>query len=155
MRRLLVVMTTAGALLFAVPGATQVPTGILSGRVTHDDSVLAGVTVEVRSAAMQGVRTATTSDSGDYIIRFLPPGNYAVQFVLAGFATLETSLKIAAAQTHVLDAELVAAAASCMRASCGTNCDPARSITSPTIAWASSAVCGRGKAAASGSCEAM
>lgn len=61
-------------------------TGSLAGR-TADESggVLPGVTVEARSPSLQGARAVVTDGSGRYRITFLPPGQYAVVFTLAGF----------------------------------------------------------------------
>jgi outer membrane receptor protein involved in Fe transport len=42
--------------------------------------------------------------NGDYILTFLPPGEYKVRFELQGFQTQETTVKINAAQTQRLDA---------------------------------------------------
>ena len=61
----------------AMAGA-QVPTGIISGRVTDSSGgVLPGVTVTATSPNLQGPREAVTSGSGDYVIAVLPPGSYA------------------------------------------------------------------------------
>jgi outer membrane receptor for ferrienterochelin and colicin len=74
------------------------PTGTISGRVTDPDNlVLPGVTVTAASPMLQGVRTAVTSGAGDYIIPFLPAGDYTVTFELQGFGTVKemVSLKMA------------------------------------------------------------
>ena len=61
------------------------PTGAISGQVVDPDNLaLPGVTVTVESPVLQGVRTAVSSGNGDYIIPFLPPGDYTVTFELAG-----------------------------------------------------------------------
>ena len=53
------------------------PTGTITGKVADPDGlVLPGVTVTVASPVLQGVRTAVTSANGDYIIPFLPAGDY-------------------------------------------------------------------------------
>jgi hypothetical protein len=92
--------------LLALPLFAQNPTGTLSGHVTDGKDALPGVTVSVSSPNMQGARTATTTENGDYIFAFLPPGEYQVKFELEGFQTLETSVKISAAQTAKLDATM-------------------------------------------------
>lgn len=88
------------------PLLAQNPTGTLSGRVTDGAQPLPGVAVTAHSANLQGRRIAVTSINGDYIFRFLPPGDYAVKFELAGFQTVDTNLKISAAQTSRLDATM-------------------------------------------------
>ena len=61
-------------------------TGSVSGRVSASDgSVLPGVTVEAKSAALQGTRVANTNATGDYHLPLLPPGDYVVSFALSGF----------------------------------------------------------------------
>jgi outer membrane receptor for ferrienterochelin and colicin len=64
------------------------PTGAISGKVLDTGGLaVPGATVTARSPAMQGSRTVTSSESGDYIVPFLPPGIYSVTFELAGFQT--------------------------------------------------------------------
>ena len=92
--------------LVALPLFAQMPTGTLSGHATDGKAALPGVTVTVASPAMQGVRTTVTGESGDYIFTFLPPGEYNVKFELQGFETIETTVRINAAQTQRLDATM-------------------------------------------------
>jgi hypothetical protein len=92
--------------LLAAPALAQNPTGTLTGNVTDGTAALPGVTVTVSSPSLQGTRTATTSVEGDYIFKFLPPGEYRVTFDLAGFQTIDTTVKISAAQTQKLDATM-------------------------------------------------
>ena len=68
------------------------PTGAISGQVVDPDNLaLPGVMVTVESPVLQGVRTAVSSGNGDYMIPFLPPGDYTVTFDLSGFQTLKRS----------------------------------------------------------------
>ncbi|HPC81980.1 MAG TPA: TonB-dependent receptor [Thermoanaerobaculaceae bacterium] len=92
--------------LVALPLFAQNPTGTLSGRVTDGREALPGVTVTVTSPNLQGARTAVTSVDGDYIFKFLPPGEYRIKFELSGFQTQETSVKISAAVSSKIDAVL-------------------------------------------------
>ena len=74
------------------------PTGTIVGQVTDPDGLaMPGVTVTAASAGLQGVRTAVTSANGDYIVPFLPAGEYTLTFDLQGFATTSkaVSLKMA------------------------------------------------------------
>lgn len=69
------------------------PTGTLSGRVSDTDNLaLPGVTVTAASPNLQGVRVAVTSGNGDYIVPFLPAGQYTVTFELDGFATVKQTV---------------------------------------------------------------
>ena len=92
--------------LIVLPLFAQMPTGTLSGHATDGKDALPGVTVTVASPAMQGIRTTVTGDSGDYIFEFLPPGEYQVKFELQGFETIETTVRLNAAQTQRLDATM-------------------------------------------------
>ena len=62
-------------------------TGTIRGNLLDAQGlVLPGVTVTVRSDALQGVRTTVTDINGNYRILALPPGEYHVVFELSGFA---------------------------------------------------------------------
>ncbi|MCP4895584.1 MAG: TonB-dependent receptor [bacterium] len=102
-----VFVAIAIGVLLAVPAMAQNPTGTLSGRVTYDGTAMAGVTVQVASPNLQGTRTAFSSAGGDYILRFLPAGEYTVTFSLESFHTLTRELKISAAQSRRLDAAMI------------------------------------------------
>jgi outer membrane receptor for ferrienterochelin and colicin len=108
------VLSLGCALLLALPVLSQgLPTGTLSGRVTAaDGSALPGVLVTVTSPALQGARTATSSENGDYNIPLLPPGEYNVTFELESFLAPERAIKVSAAQSLRLDAEMAQATVS-------------------------------------------
>lgn len=108
MRLRTVVLSAMCALLLALPAFSQgLPTGTLAGNVkASDGTALPGVLVTVTSPALQGARTATTNESGDYNIPLLPPGEYQVSFELEGFIAPQRDLKISAAQNIRLDAEM-------------------------------------------------
>ena len=102
------VLSLLCALLMALPAVSQgVPTGTLSGHVTTvDGEALPGVLVTASSPSLQGTRTATTSENGDYTIPFLPPGPYRISFELEGFLTPQQDVKISAAQSTQLNADM-------------------------------------------------
>ena len=102
MKRLAILAVLVG--MVAVPLFAQIPTGTLSGHVTDGKEALPGVTVTVTSPNLQGSRTTVSGVNGDYILTFLPPGEYKVRFELQGFQTQETTVKINAAQTGRVDA---------------------------------------------------
>ncbi len=80
------------------------PTGNISGKVTDPDGlVLPGVTVTAASPAMQGVKTAVSSENGDYMIPFLPPGDYTVTFELSGFQTSQRNVVVVIGETLRVD----------------------------------------------------
>jgi outer membrane receptor protein involved in Fe transport len=102
-----IVLTLVACALLAAPALAQViPTGTLSGHVIDAKDPLPGVTVTLASPSLQGTRTVVTEVTGDYIFKFLPPGDYTVNFQLQGFQALETTIKISAAQDARLDATM-------------------------------------------------
>jgi len=86
------------------------PTGTISGHVV-DEAGLAvpGATVTAASPALQGVRTVTTSENGDYIVPFLPAGEYNVTFELQGFKTVSRLISVKMAETLPLNVTLAVA----------------------------------------------
>jgi len=94
------------ALLIAGVASAQSPTGILTGNVTDGQGPLPGVTVTVTSPNQQGARTGITNENGDYALKLLPAGEYRVVFTLEGFQTIETVVKVSAAQTSTINAEM-------------------------------------------------
>ena len=74
--------------LRGVAMAQGIPTGRLSGRVSDSEgNGVPGVSVEVCSAALQGVRTTVTDLNGDYVLPSLPPGEYTATYTMDGFET--------------------------------------------------------------------
>jgi outer membrane receptor for ferrienterochelin and colicin len=108
MRLLRYFVGTAAAVLLAASAFAQGnPTGTISGRVTgQDGAALPGVTVTATSPNLQGARSVITSESGDYIIPFLAPGEYTVAFELQGFKRAEPKTLVTSAGTVTLDAKL-------------------------------------------------
>ena len=105
----------AGALtLVALPGFTQTnPTGTLSGKVTDTQGLaVPGAVVSVQSPVLQGMRTATTSSNGDYIVPFLPPGDHTVTVEMGGFGIVKHSARVAIGQTATVNATLAVQAVS-------------------------------------------
>src|SRR5262245_43268938 len=92
-------------------GAQGNPTGTISGRVIDTDGLpVPGATVTVSSPALQGLRTAPTSANGDYIVPFLPAGDYEVTFELPGFRTVKRAVGVKMAETQSLNITLEVAA---------------------------------------------
>ena len=86
----LAVLALSAALLVALHSTALAQgrqTGTIRGSVVDAQGlVLPGVTVTVRSPALQGLRTTVTDINGNYQILALPPGDYGVVFELQGFA---------------------------------------------------------------------
>jgi hypothetical protein len=76
------------------------PTGAITGQVVDPANLpVPGVTVTAASPALQGIRTTVTSGNGDFIIPFLPPGEYTVTFELQGFRTHRQTIGVVIAET--------------------------------------------------------
>ena len=113
MRLRALVLSAVCALLVALPALSQIPTGTLSGRVTAEDgSALPGVLVTITSPALQGTRTATTSENGEYNVPLLPPGDYQVAYELEGFLSPQQAVKISAGQATRIDMSMAQATVS-------------------------------------------
>ena len=94
----LAVLATAGV------ADAQSTTGTISGRVVDtQERTVPGVTVSVESPNLQGIRTAVTSENGDYIFTVLPPGQYTVTFELSGFERVQRTVTVAPTQTLPVD----------------------------------------------------
>jgi outer membrane receptor protein involved in Fe transport len=93
--------------------AQTTPTGVLTGQVLDSSgAVLPGVSVTAASPSLQGTRSALSSANGDYIIPFLPAGEYVVSFEVSGFQKLQKRIRVQLAETVPLDAQLSLAAVS-------------------------------------------
>lgn len=104
-----VVRLAITAVLLVLPqvAGAQSTTGTVFGHVTDGQGLaLPGVTVAISSPNLQGVRTAITSEIGDYAISALPPGNYTLTFELAGFQKKDVKAVLAPTQTLPVDATL-------------------------------------------------
>ena len=98
---LLVLAMTGGA------WAQGNPTGTVAGRVSgQDGAALPGVTVTATSPNLQGPRTVVTNEVGDYIIPFLPPGEYTLTYELQGFQGANQKTLVTGAATVPVDAKL-------------------------------------------------
>lgn len=85
----------------------QSTTGTIAGRVIDlQDRVMPGVLVTIESPNLQGVRSAVTSETGDYILPFLPSGQYVVTFELSGFERQQRQVSLAPTQVLPVDAKL-------------------------------------------------
>jgi outer membrane receptor protein involved in Fe transport len=92
----------------AFPQATTSGTGAMNGRVVDDtQAVMPGVTVTITSPSMMGARTAVTDEGGQYRFTAVPPGDYLVQFELAGFRTVRNEgIRISTGFTGTVNAEM-------------------------------------------------
>ena len=108
MRLKVLALVAALLCVVAAPAFTQTtPSGTLTGQVKDPDGLaLPGVTVTVSSPALQGTRETISSANGDYIIPFLPAGEYTVKFELEGFKPIEQVIRVQVAETVPLNVQL-------------------------------------------------
>ncbi len=108
-------MATTGALvLSALPAISQTnPTGTISGKIEDQQGLaIPGAVVTAQSLVLQGSRAATSSANGDFILPFLPPGDYTVLVELSGFATVKHQARVTIGQTTTVNAALTVSSVS-------------------------------------------
>src|SRR5213594_2048155 len=109
-KRFVVFLVVLAAASTALP--QSIPTATIIGRVTADGAVLPGVTITVTSPNLQGTRSTVTTQTGEYIVPLLPPGNYTVKYELSGMASTNRKVVLTAANTDRIDIDLRPAAVS-------------------------------------------
>jgi len=98
---LLAVLVLATALPVSAQGTQS---GQIRGAVTLDDgSPVQGVLVTATSPALQGDRTTYTTETGEFILRVLPPGAYTVSFELEGMTPLKSNVTVQLGQVTPLN----------------------------------------------------
>jgi hypothetical protein len=120
-------------LLAAAPAAAQgVQTGEITGTVsTTDGLTLPGATVTARSAALQGERTTTSDQNGNYVLRALPPGAYEITFEMSGMAVRTEKAVVELGRQTTINTTLGLAGVT--EAVTVTAESPTATLTSPTI----------------------
>ena len=92
-------------LLLAASAALGQTTGTIEGTVTDQSGdALPGVTVEIASPNLQGVRSAVTAADGHYRFPSVPPGVYTVTADLSGFGKVQKKATVtldATASVHL------------------------------------------------------
>lgn len=110
MKRFRVALALALVLAIASTGiayAQGTQTGTLRGTVELEDgSAVPGALVTAQSAALLGQRNTTTSETGQWILRNLPPGEYTVTFELEGMSTVQSSATVNLGQDTPLNIEM-------------------------------------------------
>jgi hypothetical protein len=94
--------------LCAVTAGAQTANGTIKGRVIDPNGlILPGATLLLEGSDLQGQKTATSDDEGNYVFQGLPPGTYTLQVRRSGFKTLlRPNLMLRAGQTLTLDLSL-------------------------------------------------
>ncbi len=82
------------ASLLALPVFAQ-QTGTINGSVSDSNGdPLPGVVITVESDALQGNRSAVSTDQGNFLVRLLPPGIYTLTAVMPGMRTLKQEVRV-------------------------------------------------------------
>lgn len=100
-------------LMLVLPAAAQTVTGTILGVVTDPSgAVMPGATVVATNPATGFARSGNTDGEGNYLITFLPPGNYDVAAHGAGFErTMRAGIVVQADERTRVDFALVVGAA--------------------------------------------
>jgi len=89
------VLGLLGLLLAGAVFAQGQQTGSIIGNVKLAGGEAApGILITVTSPALQGERSTTSQQNGDYILRGLPPGTYTIKFALEGFKEEHTEVVV-------------------------------------------------------------
>jgi len=89
--------------LSARAAAQGIPIGTIRGQVVDPASLpLPGVTITATSPVLPGKQTTVTSTHGDFILPFLPPGEYAIVFEHQGFQRQTHIVTVVTAETRPL-----------------------------------------------------
>jgi len=100
-------LLTVSLLVTAPVFAQGVQTGQIRGAVTlSDGTAVQGVLVTATSPALQGDRTTHTTETGEFILRVLPPGAYVVSFELEGMTPLKSNVTVQLGQVTPLNATM-------------------------------------------------
>jgi len=87
--------------------AQTAPLASITGRITDPSGAgIEGVGIEVSSPALQGHRNAATNRAGDFLLRFLPPGDYLVELRRDGFRAVRVETALHAVEMVRLDVQL-------------------------------------------------
>src|SRR5688572_30086750 len=90
-----------------LPSLASAQTADIIGRVTDSSGgVLPGATVTVENVGTRDVRTAVTSDTGDYVFTFLPIGTYTVKIELQGFSAYSSRAVLTSGDRTRIDGRL-------------------------------------------------
>ncbi len=100
--------------VLASTAMAQLTNGNINGRVADSSgAVVPGVSVTLKSPAIQGEQTAVSDEAGNYRFILLPPGGYSLKFELPGFKTLiREEVIVSVGKTTTINAGLEVATSS-------------------------------------------
>src|SRR5437763_1608506 len=87
--------------------AQTTTTGAIVGTVAQAGTPLPGVTLELKSPSLQGVRTEVTDAKGQFRFSILPPGDYSLTASLSGFNSVtQKNIAVGLNRTVTLDVSM-------------------------------------------------
>lgn len=86
-RKFFTIFSVVAMLLTGTIFAQEQTGGFIGSVSMEDGSLLPGVTIEVRSESLIGVRAAISEENGTFRLPNLPPGKYDITFTLPAFKT--------------------------------------------------------------------
>src|SRR5678815_1344463 len=90
-----------------LPSLASAQTADIVGRVMDNSgAVLPGATVTVENSGTKDLRTAVTSDTGDYVLTLLPIGTYTVKIELQGFSAQTSRVVLTSGDRTRVDGKL-------------------------------------------------
>src|SRR5579872_3099459 len=103
----------AAALALLAASAFSQTTCTITGTVTDaSKAVMAGVKVVAQNRTTGEHRETTTNSTGEYVLPFLTPGDYEIEYSVAGFATTVQKATLAVTERIAVDASLQPSAVS-------------------------------------------
>jgi hypothetical protein len=107
MHRRTIAWTVLVGLIAVSAFAQTTPTGTIKGKVVDPDRLaVPGAVVTVTSPAVHGAQSTMSSDNGDYIIPFLPAGDYQIVFEHSGFAPAMQAVRVPVADVVPVNVQL-------------------------------------------------
>jgi hypothetical protein len=99
------ILGVAAALLSMAGSGLCQTTGTITGTVTDaSKGIIAGVKVAAQNRTTGERRETTTNNTGEYVMAFLAPGNYELEFSSGGFATVVTKATLGVTERIAVNA---------------------------------------------------
>jgi hypothetical protein len=98
------ILTVTAALALLVSSALAQTSGTIAGTVTDaSKAVMPGVKVVALGTVTGERRETITNSTGQYVFPFLAPGDYQLEFLITGFATLTEKATLAVTERIAVD----------------------------------------------------
>ena len=99
----LLILLICWVLLLPIGASAQEFRGTVSGSVTDPSgSVVPGASVEIKEINTGSINKTVSDNAGQYVLPFLPPGDYTITVERAGFETMARSNITVQGQAHLI-----------------------------------------------------